>query len=270
VEKNFESYIQAWKQKKESGKPFVTVTLVNSRGSAPQDQGARMITDGVNVLFGTVGGGKVEAKAIELSRELLNSDGKTRTHHVQWNLQRDVGMTCGGEVSLFFEIENETEDWEITVFGAGHVSQELCRVLERLNCRLTCVDNRSEWLAKLPNSLNKVELVEPKDHVAKLSDNSFAILMTMGHATDAPILAEILKQKSLPYVGVIGSDSKARLLRDEMKKADVPAEKTETFICPIGESFGDNSPAEIALSIAAQLVKVKDQVFKTAKRNKEN
>ena len=106
-------------------------------------------------------------------------------------------MTCGGEVSLFFEVENENEVWDITVFGAGHVSQELCRVLDRLNCKLTCVDNRSEWLAKLPNSLNKVELAEPKDHVAKLSDNSFAILMTMGHATDAPILAEILKQKSL-------------------------------------------------------------------------
>ena len=268
MEKNFEIYIQAWKQQKDTGNPFVTVTLVNSRGSAPQDQGARMITDGKNVLFGTVGGGKVEAKAIQLSLELLESEEKIKTHHVLWNLQRDVGMTCGGEVSLFFEIENEIEDWEITVFGAGHVSQELCRVLDRLNCRLTCIDNRSEWLAKLPASIRRVELFEPKEHVAKLSDNSFVVLMTMGHTTDAPILAEILKRKNLPYVGVIGSDSKARLLRDEMQKAGVPVEKIGTFICPIGESIGDNSPAEIALSIAAQLIKVKDQVFKTAKRTK--
>lgn len=268
MEKNFESFIEAWKERKDSGQAFVTVTLVNSRGSAPQDQGARMITDGTSVLFGTVGGGKVEAKAIELSKELLSNNDKQKTHHVLWNLQRDVGMTCGGEVSLFFEIENENEIWDITVFGAGHVSQELCRVLDRLNCKLTCVDNRKEWLDKLPSSVNSIHYDEPKEYVQNLNENSFTVLMTMGHSTDAPILAEILKTKELPYVGVIGSDSKARLLKDEMKKADVPKEKIDTFVCPIGEKIGDNSPAEIALSIAAQLLKVKDQVFQTAKRSK--
>jgi len=268
MEKNFESFIEAWKERKDSGQAFVTVTLVNSRGSAPQDQGARMITDGTSVLFGTVGGGKVEAKAIELSKDLLSDNDKQKTHHVLWNLQRDVGMTCGGEVSLFFEVENVNEIWDITVFGAGHVSQELCRVLERLNCKLTCVDNRKEWLEKLPSSINTIHLTEPKEHVKNLSDQSFTVLMTMGHSTDAPILAEILNTKELPYVGVIGSDSKARLLKDEMKKADVPNEKINTFVCPIGEKIGDNSPAEIALSIAAQLLKVKDQVFHTAKRSK--
>ncbi len=268
MEKNFESFIEAWKEIKLSGKPFVTVTLVNSRGSAPQDQGARMITDGKKVLFGTVGGGKVEARAIEEAARLIN-DKDNSTHHVLWNLQKDVGMTCGGEVSLFFECEGDNEkNWKLTIFGAGHVSQELCRVLERLDCSVTCIDHRSEWLDKLPKSINSLKLESPKEYVSSLDNNSFAILMTMGHATDAPILEEILKTKELPYVGVIGSDSKARLLKSEMEKANVSKEKIESFICPIGERFGDNSPAEIALSIAAQLLKVKDDVFKTAKRSK--
>lgn len=268
MEKNFESFIQAWQDHKQSGKPFVTVTLVNSRGSAPQDQGARMITDGKSVLFGTIGGGKVEALAIKEAAKLIQ-DKEKKTHHVLWNLQKDVGMTCGGEVSLFFESEGDNEkNWNISIYGAGHVSQELCRVLERLDCSITCIDQRQEWLSKLPKTINTLQLDSPKDYVKEMDDHSFAILMTMGHATDAPILEEILKSKNLPYVGVIGSESKSRLLKNEMEKAGISKEKIESFICPIGESFGDNSPAEIALSIAAQLLKVKDEVFKTVKRKK--
>ena len=61
-------------------------------------------------------------------------------------------MTCGGTVSLFFESRNVT-DWRIAVFGAGHVTQALARVLVQLPCRLTCIDPRDDWLAQLPDGV---------------------------------------------------------------------------------------------------------------------
>ena len=66
------------------------------------------------------------------------------------NLRKDIGMTCGGEVALFFEVYHPDLVWHIVVFGAGHVGQKLCRFLAELDCRVTCVDTRADWLEKLP------------------------------------------------------------------------------------------------------------------------
>lgn len=260
--------MEAYKKLKDDRRNFVAVTLVNSRGSAPQDMGSRMITDGQSVLFGTVGGGKVEAKSIVLASDLLKEENKISTHHFRWNLQKDVGMTCGGEVSLFFEVIRTDVDWNIFVFGAGHVGQEFTRVLERLDCNVTCIDHRKEWLDKLPKGKIKAVWMEsPKDYVKNIPEGSFVTLMTMGQGTDAPILEEILKTKNLPYVGVIGSESKSRLIRKKMEDSGVAKEMINSIICPIGEPIGDNSPAEIAISIISQMLKEKDRILHTRKRS---
>ena len=85
-------------------------------------------------MFGTVGGGKVENKSIGHAQSLLagtaGSAASQTCQLVEWNLQRDVGMTCGGVVKLLFEAYNFHE-WRIVVFGAGHVAQALARVLAR-------------------------------------------------------------------------------------------------------------------------------------------
>jgi xanthine dehydrogenase accessory factor len=77
----------------------------------------------------------------------------------------------------------------------------------------------------------------------------------MGHSTDLPILAEILKTKSLPYLGVIGSKAKRNVIEKELAELGIDS---KAFICPIGEDIGSNSPSEIAISITAQLLKYRD------------
>ena len=67
---------------------------------------------------------------------------------VEWNLQRDVGMTCGGVVKLFFETYNHSQ-WQIAIFGAGHVAAAVVHCLLPLECRVTCIDPREEWLDRL-------------------------------------------------------------------------------------------------------------------------
>ena len=96
-----EEFLSQFNKVKEAGKDCVIVTLVSVRGSAPQELGARIIVGPQGLIFGTVGGGKVETKAIARSIELLGQD---QNHEfVQWNLQTDVGMTCGGVVGFYFE-----------------------------------------------------------------------------------------------------------------------------------------------------------------------
>lgn len=241
--------------------PFVIITLIDIRGSAPQIVGAKAIVTAQGIESGTVGGGKIEATAIPHAQQLLaQQDGKI-CDFVTWNLQTDIGMTCGGEVKLFFEVCGGG-GWSIAVFGAGHIAQSLIPMLVQLNCRVTCFDTRPEWLARLlphpklktvcPNELRSVVSTQPA--------NTFFLLMTQGHAFDLPVLTEILQTRDAPYVGVIGSSQKARVLRRNLQEHNVSPERIDSFYCPMGLSLGNNTPAEISFGVIAQLLQRRDEL----------
>ena len=256
-------HIQQFTELSGAGTPFVSVTMVDAVGSTPQDAGSKMLVTQEGLHHGTVGGGRVEAKAIEHAKALLQdkSDTPKRTDFVDWNLKKDVGMTCGGTVKLYFEVVNHRA-WQVVIFGAGHITQSLVKLLTTLPCRVTCIDPRADWLAKLPKaaSVETIHTDDPPAEVAKLSDEAFVICMTRGHKSDVPILIEVFNQnRAFPYLGVIGSKSKAAIMRRELSEAGIP-ETQQAFQCPLGLPIGTNHPGEIAVSIAAQLLEVRDQV----------
>lgn len=253
-----EEFLNKLSSLREAGAACVVVTMVNVRGSAPQEIGARIIVGGQGLLFGTVGGGKIEAKSILAAQDLLHVD---QDHSfAEWNLQKDVGMTCGGVVSLFFEKVLPSSKWKIAVFGAGHVAQELVSLLLRLDCDIACIDPRPEWLEKLPENakLKKIVAEDMKSALKNLAANTFIVSVTMGHAFDLPIIKEALLEFHFPYIGAIGSDSKARVLKDDLLKSGIEQNLIKGLHCPIGEPIGNNHPAEIAVSIVAQLLKERD------------
>jgi xanthine dehydrogenase accessory factor len=255
-------YIERLAELAASGAPFASVTLVDAVGSAPQDAGSKMLVTAAGLDMGTIGGGRVEAKAIALAQEMF-AERKPSTPSaqlVEWNLQRDVGMTCGGVVKLYFETYNHGQ-WQIAIFGAGHVAAAVVRCLAPLECRVTAIDPRAEWLDRLPSSLHltKIHAAEPAAHIAALSADAFVLCMTMGHRTDRPILEEIFRQaRRFPYLGVIGSHAKRKVLERELAAAGVAPERLKSFHCPIGLNLGTNQPGEIAVSVVAQLIQERD------------
>src|SRR5436189_4275192 len=238
--------------------PLVAVTVVDTIGSVPQDRGAKMIVTAEGLKFGTVGGGKVETKAIAEAQRMLEGADAETTKFAQWNLQKDVGMTCGGVVKLYFESHNVGK-WKVFVFGAGHVANALVSLLVHIDCHVICIDPRQEWLDKLPESpkLTRVRSDDMPSLVKTIPDDAFVVLMTMGHTTDKPILIEILRTRTLPYLGVIGSDSKAVILRRDVAEAGLPKEMERAFFCPVGLEIGTNHPYEIAVSIVAQMMNIR-------------
>lgn len=236
--------------------PFIVVTLVQREGSVPQDVGSKMVVSTSGREHGTIGGGRVEAHAIQHAAEMLG-DGSTACL-VHWNLNRDLGMTCGGRVRLFFE-KFDAASWSIVIFGAGHVAQALARVLESLPCKVICLDPRRDWIEALPHSTRGRCVEDLPSVVESLDVRSYIVCMTQGHRTDVPILERIAKSpKQFPFVGVIGSKSKAGAIRRELQQVGVATEDFE-FQCPVGLPIGKNHPGEIAVSIAAQLLQVRDQ-----------
>lgn len=262
--------------------PFVSVTVVDSIGSVPNEVGNKMIVTEDGLYFGTVGGGKVEARAILEAQKLLKNeplaqpskaseDGKT--HFVNWSLDRDIGMTCGGSVKLYFEAFN-INPWRITIFGAGHCANALINTLIHLDCRITCIDSRQEWLNKLPFStkVSKIFSSDMPSKVDTIPSDSFVVLLTMGHTTDKPILIRLLQlypQTKFPYIGVIGSDAKCARLVKDVAEAGLPPKCNDLYQCPAGLPIGNNHPQEIAISIAAQLLQERDKVRGAQRKSAE-
>lgn len=254
-------YIEALSELANTGRPFVAVTMIEATGSTPQDSGARMLVDTDGLVHGTVGGGKVEFCAIEFAKEMLVDANQNRTI-VDWNLQRDIGMTCGGLVKLFFEVYNR-DDWPVVIFGAGHVAQALVKVLLMMDCQVTCIDTREQWLNKMDDhqQLTKICSDDLTVQAAAITDKQYVLCMTMGHATDRPVLSMIFRKGTTPaYLGVIGSKSKRGALVRELKSDGIAAEKADSFICPMGLPIGTNQTGEIAISIAAQLIQRRDEL----------
>ncbi len=255
------SFWQSAEQLKNNGESFVVVTVIKTLGSAPQDAGAKAIVTKVGLHFGTVGGGKVEARAISHAQQILALRQNCDPQLVTWNLQRDIGMTCGGEITYLFEFNNLSA-WKIAVFGAGHVSQALCRLLINLNCQITCIDSRPEWIEKLPQAANlKTQLIDdPVAAAAELSADHYFVVMTQGHATDMPILKALYSNyPQAPFIGAIGSQLKGRKLKKDLHEYGITEDILKKFQCPIGLNIGTNHPYEIAISVSAQLLQRRDQ-----------
>lgn len=240
--------------------PVVMVTLVARRGSTPQDIGARMLVDATGRLEGTIGGGKLERRVIEEARQWLVTlhgapDALPCVLH-EWNLQRDVGMTCGGVATLLFEAHH-IAPWRVVIFGAGHVAQALVRTLQGLHCSIACIDSRPEWLAQLPESpaISAIALDDPCTWVTAVQDHDAVLCMTMGHATDVPILRALHASGRTPsFLGVIGSEAKRKALVKQLRADGVDDVWLSRLQCPVGFPIGGNQPGEIAVSVAAALL----------------
>ena len=253
--------MDAWEQiaaLRREGIEGVVITITAARGSVPGQVGAKAVVTAVGLVAGNLGGGKVEAKAINHALAMI--EGSEACVQVTWNLQRDVGMTCGGEMRFLFERVNARTAWHIAIFGAGHVSQALVPVLATLACRIDVIDTRSDWLDRFSvwRNVGLHHVASFEDGVAMLNPASFVLSITQGHSSDRPVLRDTLRRfPSLPYVGVIGSASKRAVLLRELREDGIGSDLLEKIICPVGLPIGGNDPAEIAISVAAQLLELR-------------
>ncbi len=261
------TWVEAVSACRDAGLAHVVITLIEVDGHVPQMLGAKALVGASGLLWGTVGGGKIEARALELAQKLI-AGGEDSPVLQRWDLQKDLGMTCGGAASLLFEIWRPNT-WNVMIYGAGHVGQATAKVFASLNCNLTVVDHRLEFLEILPTRVRKVQ-VELDGYAKTAADalgGTMHLIMTRGHATDLPILAEVLRRGDAAYVGVIGSRVKGRALRAALLERGFTREQVHDFHTPMGLPVGTSQPAEIAISIAAQVLQVRDQLLGCSRRS---
>lgn len=247
------------------GRAFAVITLLETGGSVPQNSGAKMLLSREGERAGTIGGGRLEARAMEEALEYLEKGDPQSPRLLEWDLD-GMRMECGGSARLFLEWFFPSS-WEIALFGAGHVAQALCRLLMTLACRVTIFDTRTEWLDQLPlsASLCPAPVAGFAEGTERLTEQTFAVVLTPDHSEDAAVLEALLKREekegiTFPYLGCIGSAKKAAALQEKLKGQGLSPARVDAIHSPIGLPLGGKAPAEIALSIAAQLLQERDRV----------
>lgn len=147
-------------------------------------------------------------------------------------------------------------DGKVYIFGGGHLAQELVPVLKRLDFRCVVIDDREEFAAAaLFPDAEQVILADFKrlSEYIELSHKDYAAVMTRGHLHDADVERFVL-QTDVGYIGVVGSRKKALLTRTTLLQEGFSEQHLNRIITPIGIDIGSETPAEIAISIAAQLI----------------
>ena len=145
--------------------------------------------------------------------------------------------------------------------GGGHVSLELAHIAARLEFEVVVIDDRPEFAndARFP-MVHQVLCMPFEEALDQLGsrDTDFYAILTRGHAFDKECLAHVLRGQ-YAYVGMIGSRTKVAAVYKALREEGFPQEMLDGVHSPIGLSIGGQTPAEIAVSIAAQLVQVRAQ-----------
>lgn len=238
--------------------PAALCTVVATRGSTPRKIGASMVVlaDGspLGRIEGTVGGGAVEH---EIRREALEAIAETRPRSVELSLTAQLGMCCGGHMTLFIEPLRQRPP--CILFGAGHCGQALARLAHDAGFDVTVADPRDELRdpARFPDGVRLAADYEAEDlDELPFGPDAFVVIVTHDHQVDQRIAEQVLR-RPWRYAALVGSQRKALMTRQRCLAKGIDAARVDALRSPAGLDIGAETPEEIALSIVAEMVQVR-------------
>ena len=235
----------------------VLATVVSSRGSAPRKAGAKMLIKSDGTFIGTVGGGGVEQQVREKATKIMNSGEPQIMHFDLSGSGEETAMICGGQMDVFLEPIVPVET--LYLFGAGHISQSTVALGKMLGFRVVVIDPRPEYnnSERFPNA--DLLIVEEYDSAfprLSIDEGSYIIIYTTGHVLDERCLHFAVDTKA-KYIGMIGSKKKVKEVKERLLQKGVSQQQLDRVYAPIGIEIGAETPEEIAISILAEIIKVK-------------
>ena len=238
-----------------SGKPAALVILIHTTGSTPRKAGSKMIVTADGQIYGTIGGGNIEQR---VAGEAIRISKSGSPEKLVLDLEEDAEMHCGGSVEVY--IEPILPIRQLVIFGAGHVGGALAKYAPDFGFHVTLVDDRPEILEKFKDqSCTVIQEEFVKAAGAFNSDaNTYFVVTTPRHAFDQEVTG-ILANKSFKYLGMIGSKKKVTVARQHYLNGNILTQsQVERIDMPIGIPFNAQTPEEIAISILARLIDVKN------------
>jgi len=233
----------------EGGEPMASVTVIDVRGEAPgaaSAPGARMAV-WRDRTRGTLGDPALDQAAAAFAREALAAGTRVLTREVE----------AGGATAVLYA-EPHRAPPELVIVGAGHIARPLCRVGALLGFRVTVLDDRPEFATRerFPEAaeVRRADFSAPLREVA-MGPRTHLVLVTRGHKYDFEALRDVLRRPELPaYVGMVGSRRRTRAALEQLVAEGIDAERIAALRAPVGLDVRAETPEEIAVAIAAELV----------------
>lgn len=312
-------------QNLETKVPVMLLYVLESKGSSPGRQGFFMAVNANGSIEGSIGGGIMEHKFVEMAKEKLRAgsadpiaigSGVKKQIHDKSAAKNQSGMICSGEQTIWLYTVTEKdrsviqhiiaslsqnkngtltlspagiaftdivsdkdveyafrsdEDWlykektgyknKLFIIGGGHCALALSTLMRTLDFYIHVYDDRKELKTLLQNeAAHEKHFVNDYSELASLiapGNNHYVIIMTVGYRTD-DIAIKALLEKKYRWLGVLGSKSKIRKMMGEYRKAGVKEELLQRIQAPVGLEINSRTPEEIAVSIAAQIIQVKN------------
>ena len=241
-----------------NGETVALVTIVRAQGSTPQRVGAKMLVYADGRTIGTIGGGCYEHDAFGKARDAIAS---SRPSLVKYELSDDFaeenGLICGGQMEVY--IEPLTADPRLYIVGAGHVGWHLGRLAHEVGFRIHILDDREKFAnaERFPDATEViVDDIAEWLAAATFPSGSYVAIITRGHQHDLSALRALVG-RDLRYLGMIGSRAKVARVYDALAAEGVEPDRLARVRAPIGLDIGAVTPAEIAVSILAEMIAVR-------------
>jgi xanthine dehydrogenase accessory factor len=186
----------------------------------------------------------------DIKNQLLSAD-KTESE------LKKIKLDKNNQIEFF--LEPVLDKPHLTVFGAGHIAQPLVKICSLLDFSITVVDDREEFLNfnNFPTADQLLSLPYKEFFAnANIKENDFLVIVTRGHQYDYQVLKNVINSQA-KYIGMIGSSRKIKTVYDQLREDGISDDKLKEVHAPIGLEIGSETPAEIAVAIAAEIIAVR-------------
>lgn len=230
-----------------------TATIIHSSGSIPNAVGATMVVNAQGErLAGTVGGGEIELQTVQACREAITERKHRRfTAHLTERASGGIGMMCGGKAEVFIQVHRPSP--QLVLVGGGHINVELAKLGHTLGFRVTVIDDREAWCneALYPHATRLQMMPEEALKTLEWNDDVYVVIATPDR--DMPALKAALPYPNR-YIGLVASQRKAiQFVRTLKQQGCDLSTVLPRLYAPIGLRLGGRTPADIALSIIAEI-----------------
>lgn len=251
-------WIETLHKWKTENRACILASIIKTEGSAPRGPGTHMVINETGDFAGSLGGGPVEHIVLQHAKEIFRKrEAETLCFSLKgdkWQVtkQYEIESACGGYQEVL--MEPVLPELEVVIFGGGHIARYIAKLCGAMDKPFRVYDNRPEFAAtdRFPDAVECI--CAPYEEVADrltLSSSSYCVILTHGHCFDRCVLGQLLPQKQIPYIGMIGSTHKIEVGLKKLMKEGVAVD--ERLYSPVGLNIGNHAPNEIALSILAEI-----------------
>ena len=253
-----ESIYQAILDLEKENQAGAICTVVRSQGSTPRGVGSKMLVYPNGRIIGTIGGGEVESRVIDAAIQSLSDGTPQVLNYSMVDPKRGDPGVCGGQLEVF--VDPILPKPTLLLIGAGHVGKEVAFLAQWLGFDVVVSDDRQEFCTpeSIPgaNAYYPVPMADLPEHF-EITPWTYIVLTTRGSNVDVDGLPPLLESPAL-YIGVIGSRRRWETTRKHLIASGLQEDLLKRVNSPIGLELNAETPKEIAVSIMAEILMLRD------------